>query len=419
MSDFDYDLPADRIAAYPLARRDRSRLLVCDASSGGIEHRVFADLSTLLPDDTLLVVNDTRVVRARIVVKKPSGGRIEFFLLEPTAPSIDPAIALSTTQSTTWRCLIGGARRARATGAITQTLPGGTVLSAEIVGEDEEGFIVTFSWTGALSFSEILEDAGQVPLPPYIKREADATDAQSYQTVYAALEGSVAAPTAGLHFTPELLASLESRGISIARVTLHVGAGTFRQVKSQRAGDHEMHQERISIDEATLATLIEHARRRRDSSGSPFVVVGTTSLRTLESLYWFGVRLMAGECTEEKSDELQVEQWDPYRLEQLRVNLPPADEALAIVDAWRHARGLRRIEGVTRIMIVPGYRTRMCDALITNFHQPASTLILLVGALLGRDLWKRAYDEALVRGYRFLSYGDSSLLVLDPHRFHM
>jgi S-adenosylmethionine:tRNA ribosyltransferase-isomerase len=247
-----------------------------------------------------------------------------------------------------------------------------------------------------------------VPLPPYIKREAIDVDAETYQTVYAELVGSVAAPTAGLHFTPEVLAALAAKGVGIARLTLHVGAGTFRQVKAQDAAEHDMHGERVSIRTAMLRQLIEHARRRRvDASLAPFVIVGTTSLRTIESLYWFGVRLLAGE----ESEELWVEQWDPYRLEGTLEGLPELVTALERVEQWRAERELEAVEGTTRIMILPGYRVKACDALITNFHQPSSTLLLLVAALLGRDLWRHVYDTALAEGYRFLSYGDATMIV--------
>ncbi|HVK37614.1 MAG TPA: S-adenosylmethionine:tRNA ribosyltransferase-isomerase [Candidatus Kapabacteria bacterium] len=412
LADFEYELPADRIAAWPLAQRDRSRLLVCRARTGTLEHHTFADLPSLLPADALLVVNDTRVVRARIVMRKPTGGRVEFFLLEPMAPSHDPAIALGAHAESTWRCLVGGARRVRSISTITHTLPGGETLSAELVDEDAEGFRVRFRWSGGETFAELLEAAGRVPLPPYIKREAEEQDAETYQTVYAELAGSVAAPTAGLHFTPRVLDELREKGIQTARLTLHVGAGTFRQVKGDRADEHEMHRERVSVRGATIERLIEHARRRRDGDGAPFVIVGTTSLRTIESLYWFGARLVAGES----SEELSVGQWDPYRLEQTAPVLPDIVEALEAVDRWRADAGLEHVEGSTGIMIVPGYRVRACDALVTNFHQPGSTLVLLVGALLGRDLWRSVYDAALADGYRFLSYGDSSMLVLDDAR---
>jgi S-adenosylmethionine:tRNA ribosyltransferase-isomerase len=413
MADYSYELPAERIAAYPLVERDHSRLLVCRAETGTIEHRSFVELPSILPDDALLVVNDTRVVRARIVMQKRTGGRVELFLLEPVAPSHDPAVALAAHGESVWRCLIGGARRMRSTRTIEQRLPSGGVLSAEIVDEDDEGFQVRFRWSGEESFAELLEAAGRVPLPPYIKRDAEERDAETYQTVYAELAGSVAAPTAGLHFTPTVLDALHAKGIAMARVTLHVGAGTFRQVKGEEAGEHDMHRERISVRASTLERLLAHARKRRDSSAAPLVIVGTTTLRTVESLYWFGVRLAIGE----RPDELWVDQWDPYRLAATVPSLPDLVTSLELVDRWRTERGAEHVEGATRIMIVPGYRPRACDALITNFHQPASTLVLLVAALLGRDLWRRVYDSALENEYRFLSYGDSSLLVISAERF--
>jgi S-adenosylmethionine:tRNA ribosyltransferase-isomerase len=410
LSDYWYELPEDRIPPFPLAERDASRLLHCDLRWGSIEHRRFSDIVTLIPPDALLVVNDTRVVRARILLQKPTGGRVEAFLLDPLEPSPDPAVTLAARGESQWCCMIGGARKIVYGGELVGSfsLPEGHgELRAVIETKLPDGYRVRFRWTPAeLSFAEVLEAIGRIPLPPYIRRESTEEDAVTYQTVYARQEGAGAAPTAGLHFTPGVLQGLRARGVRVEQVTLHVGAGTFKQVKGDDVAGHDMHQERISVSRATLAALIEQTVRQRGSERAPFVVVGTTTLRTLESIYWFGARILAGDKA--PGDELVVEQWDPYRLAE---RAPTLHDALVAVEDWRAARGLDAVVGRTRILIVPGYSFRCCDALVTNFHQPGSTLILLVAAFLGRELWRRVYQEALDNGYRFLSYGDSSLLV--------
>ncbi|MEP7217352.1 MAG: S-adenosylmethionine:tRNA ribosyltransferase-isomerase, partial [Bacteroidota bacterium] len=388
-----------------------SRLLVCDVMEGSIRHRQFRDLPSLIPAGAMMVVNATRVVRARIIMHRPTGGRVEIFLIEPVEPSNDPVLALGARGECVWACMVGGARKLLKEGELRGSW-GDVGLIASVAGEHPDGLLIRFRWTPAdLDFAEILESAGRVPLPPYIKRDALPADAESYQTVYARDEGAVAAPTAGLHFTPRILEELRERGVMIERVTLHVGAGTFRQVKGS-VEEHDMHRERIVVTAETLRGLMAHARRRAVSAGFPLIPVGTTSLRTLESLYWFGARLVMGESVMEGDDDLLVSQWDPYRLEAGQGLLPELADALEAVDGWRASRGLDAVAGHTGIMILPGYRFRACDALITNFHQPESTLILLVGALMGRDLWHRVYNEALAEGYRFLSYGDSSIIIV-------
>ncbi|MBS1913962.1 MAG: S-adenosylmethionine:tRNA ribosyltransferase-isomerase [Bacteroidetes bacterium] len=419
---YRYDLPADRIAEHPLAERDQSRLLVCSVPDGALSGHRFRDLERMIPAGAMLVLNTTRVVRARIVMHRATGGRVELFLLEPAGSVRDPALALAAHGESRWLCMVGGARKLEREPLLCGTFPIGdgreVELRAHLEGRSEEGFTILFSWRPAdESFAAILEHAGRVPLPPYIHREATDADAGSYQTVYAEQEGAVAAPTAGLHFTPGLLGVLAAKGVLQTRVALHVGAGTFRQVK----GDilhHEMHRERIAVGRSALGALLQQARLRDAApDAAPFVIVGTTGLRTVESLYWFGVRLLAGECGGMR--EMDVEQWDPYRLAAALPELPSLPESLAAVDRWGETQGMETITGRTGIMIVPGYTFHACDALITNFHQPDSTLILLVGAMLGRDLWWRLYQEALAAGYRFLSYGDSSLLVLDPQRMQL
>jgi len=419
LDEYSYTLPPDRIAEHPLPERDRSRLLVCSVAEGRIEHHIFRDLPALISSDAMMVLNETRVVRARIVMQRPTGGRVELFLLEPVEPSPDPALALAAAGDAVWICMVGGARKFAREGELHGRFVHDGVelaLRASLLGRQGEGFLVRFQWEPAgLGMGDVLEIVGRIPLPPYIKREATDDDARTYQTVYARREGAVAAPTAGLHFTPELIGELRAKGVRMERVALHVGAGTFKQVKGD-VTEHEMHQERIAVSGNTLAALREHAHLRENSGGHPFVVVGTTSIRTLESLYWFGARLLLGDCSPD-SDELLVEQWDPYRLASQHERLPSLPESLDAVERWRTGRSPGTVTGRTGIIIVPGYRFRCCDALITNFHQPGSTLILLVGALLGHDLWHRVYEEALATGYRFLSYGDSSLLALNGRIF--
>ena len=412
LSDFHYDLPDDRIAETPLEQRDASRLLLCDVASGTIDDRRFTDLPGLLPSGALVIANDTRVVRARIVFHKESGARVEIFLLEPLDPSRDPALALAARGRTRWLCLVGGARRIRRSNRIALSL-GDLVLDATIESRDGETSVVLFEWTPAdRTFGELLESVGRIPLPPYIKREAGETDSTSYQTIYAASEGAVAAPTAGLHFTPDIVERMAARGIRQIHVTLHVGAGTFRPVQTDDAAGHRMHEEMFVVSRDALVTLIDHAHRPKRSDENPIVAVGTTTLRTIESLYWAGVRMGRGELGE-RDETLMVEQWDPYRLRALQSPLPELGEALERVLAWSDD-GRRPVTGRTSIMIVPGYEFKCCDALLTNFHQPESTLILLVAAFLGDPLWRRVYEHALASGYRFLSYGDSSLLVRSP-----
>lgn len=441
-AEYDYTLPDERIAVRPAAQRDESRLLLCDARRGDIAHRRFGDLPDLIPPGATLVVNDTRVVRARLHLYRESGGKVEVLLTDPLFPSSDPAVALAARGESVWRCMVGGLKRIRNGGEIKGEFPlalpeengekekkkreeendadrtnerhdGHGTLFALLKEEDEAGPVLRFRWTPAeMSFAEVIERIGHVPLPPYIKREDLPEDVSSYQTVYAEHEGAVAAPTAGLHFTPEVLERIAARDIQTVRVTLHVGAGTFAPMKGERVGEHAMHAERIAVSATSLHALLE-AAERRERTGAPLVVVGTTSLRTLESLYWYGVRLLRNEI-EPLSSEPVVDQWDPYRLEREGA-LPSLREALQQVANRVAAEGdghnREGVSGVTRLMIVPGYRFRACDALVTNFHQPGSTLVLLVAAFLGKDLWRRAYDAALQEGYRFLSYGDSSLLI--------
>ena len=384
LSDYVYALPDARIAKHPPAERGDSKLLVY--RGGQITHRPFRAIADELPADALLVFNDTRVIPARIVLHKPTGARVEVFLLEPLLPSAAHEEVMNSTAACTWRCMIGNARKWRIGTALRHP---DLAFAATRTARDE----VRFAWTGA-TFGELLTAIGRLPLPPYIDRAVEAADRERYQTVYARAEGAVAAPTAGLHFTDEVLAELSARGLRREHVTLHVSAGTFQPVKSENVAEHPMHREQVWVHRRTVDALLE---------ARPTIPVGTTSLRTLESLYWFGVRLHHG-----LGDGFAVRQNDPYELEPI-----DAAEALRLVRDHMDAGGLERIGGQTEVFFYPGYAFRVCDGLVTNFHQPGSTLVLLVAAFIGED-WRAVYEAALGEGYRFLSYGDSSLLLPRP-----
>lgn len=402
IQDFHYDLPTERIAPEPLPDRAASRLLVSRA--GVISDQTFRDLPGELPAGSLLIFNDTRVVRARLLAKRSTGGAVELFCLEPVAPHRALEPALQQTGSCTWRCLVGNGRRWKSGPVSLDFSFAGqpaSLRAERLATEDGGESLIAFSWQPAsLPFAEVLRAAGHLPLPPYLHRPDTAADAVRYQTVYAAHEGAVAAPTAGLHFTPEILAELAAQGMAIGHVTLHVGAGTFQPVKADTMADHPMHAEPIIVQASLLRQLLAH-------QAGPVIAVGTTSLRTLESLYWLGAALARHPTAEVAG--LQVSQWQPYE---------PGPEvspvaALQALLAYLEATGSTAIEASTRLLIAPGYRFRLVQGLITNFHQPESTLLLLVAALLGPG-WRTVYDHALAHGYRFLSYGDSSLLLPGP-----
>ena len=405
--DFTYSLPADRIAPEPLPDRAASQLLV--SRNGQITDKTFRDLPGELPPGALLVFNDTRVVRARLLARRPSGGQVELFCLEPVAPHRSLEMALQQTGRCTWRCLVGNGRRWKEGPVLLAfETPDGqpATLCAERNVQEAGTALIDFSWEPAtLPFAEVLRAGGHLPLPPYLGRPDTATDAVRYQTVYAAAEGAVAAPTAGLHFTPELLAELAQRGFSMGHVTLHVGAGTFQPVKADRMAGHPMHTEPIIVTAALLRQLLSHRPM-------PILAVGTTSLRTLESLYWLGVGLLQASApgSEDPADSgLLVTQWQPYDMAEAAACIS-ADAALGALLHHLEATGTDTLQASTQLLIAPGYRFRLIDGLITNFHQPESTLLLLVAALLGPG-WRTVYDHALRHNYRFLSYGDSSLLL--------
>lgn len=395
IADYDYPLPDERIARYPLARRDHSKLL-CLRGETITEHH-FYDLPSLLPTDSLLVFNDTRVIHARLRFRKETGSTIEVFCLEPHGMAVSEAFGQRS--SCTWNCLVGNNKRWRQ-GPLTLAVPvGGSTVELRATRREAVGnaWVIDFGWTGDISFAEVIDAAGVIPLPPYLGREADADDAIRYQTVYARHDGSVAAPTAGLHFTPDVLQRLQQRGIATEYITLHVGAGTFKPVTTPTIGEHDMHAEQVQISADNLRHIIAHG-------DSPLVAVGTTSVRTLESVYWFGIQLQA----QPDLPAMYIGQWTPYT--------DPADTTLHKVEAcnnvlqWMRRHDTDQLAGETRLMIAPSYRYRMVDGLVTNFHQPKSTLLLLVSALIG-DRWRQCYRYALDHGFRFLSYGDSCLFL--------
>lgn len=390
IADYDYPLPDERIARYPLEERDQSKLLVLH---GGISEHRFYELPNLLPAGSMLVFNDTRVIHARLRFRKPTGATIEIFCLEPYRMAVSEAF--EQRGHCTWLCLVGNNKRWREGVISGSWLVGGKTCTLTATRREarDDAWIVDFDWDGGASLAEVIEVAGQIPLPPYLKREAEADDAVRYQTVYARHDGSVAAPTAGLHFTPRVFAALREAGIATEYVTLHVGAGTFKPVSSDLIGQHVMHTEGVQLSADNLRHLIAHP--------GPVVPVGTTSVRTLESVYWFGVQLES-----HGADAMHVSQWEPYAHD-VRM---PFREAYANVLRWLEERGETTLTGETQLMIAPGYRYRVVDALVTNFHQPKSTLLLLVSALIG-DRWRECYRYALDHGFRFLSYGDSCLFI--------
>lgn len=400
IADFTYELPEAQIAQYPLETRDQSKLLVY--KKGNITDAHFPELPSVLPPHSFLVFNDTKVVQARLRFQKPTGGTIELFCLEPLEPSKEVQQAMQQTYSVVWKCLVGNNKRWRGDHLELPLgpFPADGTLWAERLAEAEEGFAIHFTWSpGHKTFAEILELAGLLPLPPYLNRDAEPEDQNRYQTVYAAEEGAVAAPTAGLHFTPNVLDQLLASGHTQDFVTLHVGAGTFKPVKSDVMEDHYMHAEQLSVSRLFLEKLVQQL-------GKPIIPVGTTSMRTLESLYWLGAGLALNLISGETEEELHVPQWYPYDVK----TTMSAQEALENLLTYMTRHKLSHLQATTRILIAPGYSFRICRGLITNFHQPQSTLLLLVSALIGPS-WQEVYRHALDHNYRFLSYGDSSLLL--------
>jgi S-adenosylmethionine:tRNA ribosyltransferase-isomerase len=399
IKDFTYDLPNQRIAQYPLTPRDSSKLLVY--RNGQMETSQFRHLSNYLQAESLLVFNNSRVIEARIFFQKETGGKIEIFALEPDEKGLDITQAMGAECGIIYRCMVGGASRWKAGTLLkkqVETPSISFILSAENLGRVDDSYRIRFSWQPQhLSFAEVLHEAGEIPIPPYLQRQAEASDAVTYQTIYARADGSVAAPTAGLHFTPQLLQDLEDQKTDKAFLTLHVGAGTFLPVKSDTISGHQMHAEFIEADETLLRQLME---------ANTVIPVGTTSMRTLESLYWMGVK--AYYQPDISLAELEMQQWEVY--EKWDKKAIQRNEALQSLKNWLHKNQQQKLVTKTQIIIAPGYSFGICKGLITNFHQPQSTLLLLVSALIGSN-WRKVYEYALENEYRFLSYGDGSLLL--------
>ena len=416
ISDYNYDLPDERIAKFPIAQRDHSKLLVY--KHGEVSDDVFHHLPTYLPQGALMIFNNTKVIQARLHFRKETGALIEVFLMEPAEPT-DYELMFQTTGHCSWLCMIGNLKKWKERSLkrdfeikghklmLSATMRRGDALGSEAQEMVAKGggtnYWVDFDWDNEkVSFAEILEAVGELPIPPYLNRKTEESDKTTYQTVYSKIKGSVAAPTAGLHFTDAVLKDLDAHGIDREEVTLHVGAGTFKPVKSLEIEGHQMHTEYIVVHRRSLEKLIKHECR--------VIAVGTTSVRTIESLYYMGVHLL--KHPEANEEDLHVKQWDPYELSEdgnLVDGITPMQAIQAIID-YLDRNGLEALHSSTQIIIAPGYQYKIVKMLVTNFHQPQSTLLLLVSAFLKGD-WKKVYDYALSHDFRFLSYGDSSLLI--------
>jgi S-adenosylmethionine:tRNA ribosyltransferase-isomerase len=404
IKEYTYELPNERIAAFPLPERDASKLLVY--KNGIITEDIYKNIADHIPEKSLLVFNNTKVIQARILFQKPTGGVIEIFCLEPYEEMNEYSTIMNKKESVRWKCMIGGASKWKDGELIKSAGIGNKelLMKARLVEKLSDAYVVELSWKPAnLSFAEVLELTGDMPLPPYIKRKAALSDKERYQTIYAKHDGSVAAPTAGLHFTENIFTALAEKHIVKTYVTLHVGAGTFKPVKAALMQGHEMHAEWIDVNMDTIQQLV-------DNSINTIIAVGTTSLRTIESLYWMGVKTLL--FTGIKMDDLPIQQWDVYEAPLSSSNFSAATALTALIN-WMKENDLQRIITTTQILISPGYQYRVVKAIITNFHQPQSTLLLLVAAAVGND-WKKIYSFALENDFRFLSYGDGSLLYVAP-----
>ena len=392
ISDFTYDLPESKIAKYPLNERDQSKLLVW--KNGAIESDIFSNCLNYLPEHSSLIFNNTRVIHARLFFWKETGSKIEIFCLEPVEPH-DYQVAFQQKENVVWKCMVGNSKKWKS-GVLSREIEISgekTILSVERTLQDGNSFHIKFSWDKPFSFAEIIEQTGTLPIPPYLNRETEVADEETYQTVYAKIDGSVAAPTAGLHFTDSVLKNLQSKNIDVQEITLHVGAGTFQPVKAETIDGHNMHREVVIIPKQIIQNLAKNPGK--------IIAVGTTSVRSLESLYWLGLQI---EENRFKPDNPEVLQWEPYK----NIAKISIEKALKNIQEYLSSNDKNEIQFTTQIIILPGYDFKVIKGMFTNFHQPQSTLLLLISAFLGED-WKKVYEYALAKNFRFLSYGDSNL----------
>lgn len=398
IDNFNYNLPEDRIAKYPIKQRDRSKLLVCKPNK--LIDSNFYLLPNYLPENSLLVFNNTKVIQARMHFRKSTGALIEIFCLEPYSPN-DYALNFQQTTHCSWVCLVGNLKKWKEGKLVRNIIVEGRNVCIEVSRREAYGdsHIIDFEWDDPeICFSTLLDIVGELPIPPYLNRDTEEQDKETYQTVYSRIEGSVAAPTAGLHFTNEVFADLKNKGVETTEVTLHVGAGTFKPVKSEEIKDHEMHSEFISVKKDVIKNLLA---KKKD--GGKIIAVGTTSVRTLESLYYIGELLEQNGVS-----DLKVGQWQPYKAENNKISI---EQSLSNILSYLDNNNLSTLIASTQIIIAPGYEFKVVDGIITNFHQPKSTLLLLISAFVSGNRWKSIYLHALEQNYRFLSYGDSSLLL--------
>jgi S-adenosylmethionine:tRNA ribosyltransferase-isomerase len=395
INEYNYELPQDKIAVYPLEKRDDSKLLVFKNRS--ITDTFFKEINRFLEENSILIFNNTRVIQARLNFKNSKGQSIELFCLEPNESNLDLSQAMLTKEKILWKCLVGNLKKWRNEDLII--LVNGVTITARMVEKFGEFVLVEFLWqSDNLNFAEVLEKIGAMPIPPYLKRNSESSDAVRYQTIYAQKDGSVAAPTAGLHFTPEVSEKVKSKKIDSLYVTLHVGAGTFKPVKSSTLSGHAMHAEWMEVTKETIEELLASENKKK-------IVVGTTSLRTIESLYWMGMKSFYNSAI--KIHEIELSQWDPYNNSYSQISVK---ESLTSLLTWMQKNNLQQLVCKTSILIAPPYQLKIADGIITNFHQPQSTLLLLISSIVG-NAWKDIYNHALHNNYRFLSFGDSSLLL--------
>lgn len=427
LDDYTYNLPKERIALYPLLDRSSSKLLVAvknipfnnsliqytdklnnQNSDLLIYHKLFKDLPSLIPENSLLFINDTKVIPARLLFRKNTGGLVEIFCLEPVFPSTDPQISLQSEKKTIWNCLYSGRKIKEGASFQLRTDDLSTTLNALVLKKDGKNLIVEFSWENSnQKFIDIIHKIGNIPLPPYINRDSEDSDFNTYQTVYANSNGSVASPTAGLHFTENIFADLAKKNISIEKLTLHIGLGTFSPIETRIIANHNMHSELFSVNLNNLKSLQNYFRNKEINR---LIAVGTTSLRTLETLYWMGAKISLGAKFNNNFDQLVLNQFEPYYYQKTTTLPSPSDSINLLIDYLENKLKTNYLYGRTELFIVPGYDFKIVDTLITNFHLPGSTLILLVAAFVGKDNFHLIYNEALNNNYRFLSYGDSSIL---------